>query len=115
MKPQKKIVEKLVHTTEFVEGILQSDTAVMHIYESAAFTDSDRKAVFELYKKLAYFERYALETVIKAEEPLDAKFIKDFYAEWKILKKEAARIVQKTKDFWSSVKETKNERKEYMG
>lgn len=111
---RKQISEKVGNVSSLVEEVLQPDTNLVSLYESRVFDEDEKKRLFELYKRLMVVDRTLAELMVANDEKLDAAFIKSFTAEWKKLKPELVKFINKLKESWE--KETEEgESAGYMG
>ncbi|MFH1182108.1 MAG: hypothetical protein V1702_04075 [Candidatus Woesearchaeota archaeon] len=111
---RKKIDEKIKAMRTLLEEVLQPETNLAGIYESRAFSEDEKKTLFELYRKIMSKERKCVELLIRNDEQADAAFIKSFSAEWETLKKELAKAADKLRDYWENEKEV-HEKLGYFG
>jgi hypothetical protein len=111
---RKKIEEKLKTARAMLEEVLQPDANLAGIYESRAFSEDEKKALFELYRKIMAQERQCMSLFITNDEATDAGFIKSFCAEWEQLKKKLASAADKLRDYWVNEKEV-HEKLGYFG
>jgi hypothetical protein len=111
---RKKIDDKLKAMRSLLEEVLQPEANLAGIYESRAFSESEKKELFELYRKIMSKERQCMQLLIKNDEQADAAFIKSFSAEWETLKKELAGAADKLRDYWENEKE-EHEKLGYFG
>lgn len=108
----RSILGKMIGRVELVFKTLsdliqpaENNLAVM--YEAEVFNDDEKKRIFELMKKLAYLYR---ELIIKDYEYSDdgaAVVILKTLKEWKEMKKEVLKIIEKLRDSWKNDNQSK--------
>jgi len=81
-------------------GVVSTEPTPASMIEFGNIEESDAKRAFEIYKKLMYWERYSAEIGAIGDEKNDAKFIKEFYGEWKTLRNDVAELIGKLKEAW---------------
>lgn len=96
----KKIVDKLDYFLKVLEGLLRPDLNVVDLHESNEFDDLGREKIWQLYKRLMFYNRFSYELDLVCSDEKFAFFIKDFWAEWVLLKKDLFDIVVKIKGSW---------------
>jgi len=106
-----KISEKVKAYTDFLSEILNPDTNLTNMYESRIFSDKEKKEVFDVFKRLMFWKRAALQVSIGNDKAANAEFIGNFLAEWKELKPRLAKTVEQVKNSW----ETESEEAEKLG
>lgn len=111
---RKKINEKIKVMRSLLEEVLQPEANLAGIYESRAFSEDEKKELFELYRKIMSKDRKCIELFILNDEQADAAFIKSFSAEWETLKKELSKAADKLRDYWDNEKE-EHEKLGYFG
>ncbi len=105
------MMEKANDVIDFLAEVIQPDTNITSMYESRIFGEEEKKAMFEVFKKLMKWRRLSLEVHISSDDARAASFIRDFFAEWKQLKPQLEEIISKVKAFW----ETESEQIEKLG
>jgi hypothetical protein len=111
---RKKMDEKVKTVRALLEEVLQPETNLSGIYESRAFSEDEKRQLFELYRKVMSRERKCVELLIRNDEQSDAAFIKSFSAEWETLKNELAKAADRLRDYWDNEKEV-HEKLGYFG
>ena len=106
----RRCAEKIDFCCKILEESLQPDASNLYaMHESRFFSDEERKGMYELYKKLMFLSRSSIETVLEGSEGKEAQFIKEFFSQWKSLKKELFFFVGKMKDSWKNELNLKDE------
>ena len=96
----KKIDDKVELFVKTIYRLMQPDTFISDMHESGAFTEAEKKSMFDLYKKLMMVHDNALILEIDQDEKAEAAFIRDMHMKWKDLRKEMVSIVTKMRDSW---------------
>ncbi|MBI5389339.1 hypothetical protein HZB01_03080 [Candidatus Woesearchaeota archaeon] len=99
---RKRMMEKLEFFTDVLRPLLQPDANFWEMTESSSFNDDEKKQMFQLYMKMMFLARTALEVELEDTEANEALFIKKFATEWQPLKKELLMIVKKLKSSWAN-------------
>jgi hypothetical protein len=103
-----KVMERIELVFKTLSDIVQpAENSLATMYEAEVFSDDEKKRIFELMKRLAYIHR---ELVIKDFEYSDdaaAVIILKSYKEWKEMKKEVLRIMEKLRDSWKNDSQSK--------
>ena len=108
------IGEKIGSVSAIVAEVLHPDTNLVDLYESRVFDEAEKQKLFELYKRLMVADRTLARLSIANDEKLDADFVNSFTAEWKKLKPELVKFINRLRDSWE--KETDDgEAAGYMG
>jgi hypothetical protein len=97
---RKKISDKVDYYAHLLDSFMQPDNSFSSLYEIDAFTDLDRENLMSLYKKMMILQRELVKLNLNFGEEVDAKFIKGFFDEWKQLKKDLAKIIEKVQSSW---------------
>ena len=96
-----KIMERVDFFSELLECSLQPDTSSLRsMNESKFFEDKERRIFYILYKKLMVISRESTEVSLKRYEKEEANFINKTFNEWKELKTDLLKFVEKVKDSW---------------
>src|SRR3989344_2783919 len=75
---RRRISEKIDGFTEILNCVVQPDTSVADMHECSVLEEEERERAIRLFKKIMFFERYAVETSINEDDKKTAKFISDF-------------------------------------
>jgi len=97
---RRKIADKVSLFAGILGGVVSTEPTPASMIEFGNIEESDAKRAFEIYKKLMYWERYSAEIGAIGDEKNDAKFIKEFYEEWKTLRNDVAELIGKLKEAW---------------
>lgn len=106
-----KIAEKIHDSTDFLTEILNPDTNITNMYESRIFSESEKKDIYELFKRLMFWRRASFQSSISNNDNSTAEFITSFFGEWKSLKTQLVEVIVKVKESW----ETESEQTEKLG
>ena len=110
-----RIIERMDFFSVLMESILQPDTGNLYsMHECKFFDDRQKEKVLEIYNRLMFLNRSAVELSLEKKEDKEAEFISTFMGEWKDIKKELAPIVQVMKGSWKNNILVKEEL-EYLG
>ena len=112
---RQKIAEKIYFFAKMLEDILyHPDNTYATMYEAQAFNESERIKMHKLFRNLMFIERTNLELNLILDEEKDIELIKNTFDEWKQMKSELIKIVDKIKAVWKSG-EKKSENVNYFG
>lgn len=106
---RRKISEKLELFAKLLEGIFLPDATLTNLYESKIFTDKEREKIYNLFKKLMFFNRLSIETSINENNAKTSNFIKTFWKYWTKMKRDLEKVIKKIKDSWKKEIEFKQE------
>ncbi|KYK27344.1 hypothetical protein AYK26_03740 [Euryarchaeota archaeon SM23-78] len=101
-----KMSERLEQVSKILGDLIQPENNLSNMYEAEAFTDDEKKKIFELFKKLSYHHTQLVINDFEHSEDSAAELIKKTYKEWLEQKKEFLKILDKIKEAWK--KETKS-------
>lgn len=104
-----KMNERIEHTLKILGEIIQPETNVAEMYESEAFSDEEKKEMFELFKKISVYHTDLLLKDFEYEEASAAQLINKVYADWNAIKQEFIKILEKIKDSWKNETKSKLE------
>ena len=97
----RKIEEKLEYYAEVIGNLVHPDASNMStMYEIRFFSDDEKNDMYMLFKKLMKANRSILELIVINDEKKQAEFIKIFFIEWLVLKKELIVYLNKMKECW---------------
>ena len=114
LEVRRHISEKLSGYLKLTETLINPVSAQMIIYHIIkTLATKDQEKLREIYKKLAKLEIKIVELDLDFEEEKEAKFIKDAFNEWQIIKKDLTEII---KDVQKKIDtETKTKDNNYFG
>lgn len=96
-----KIEEKLQWLQENLEKIINPDTSSFaDMTECTVFTDTEKRMVLELYKKVVLLKRNIIEANLLQEDSADVESIKKALDEWPSLRQDSLNFVKKLKTAW---------------
>ncbi|MFA4960308.1 MAG: hypothetical protein WC548_01460 [Candidatus Pacearchaeota archaeon] len=111
---RRAIVEKLAGYMHFFELLINPASSPLFIFSVLKSIDKKtRDKINSIYKKFSKFqiESMKLDTIYNEEN--EAKFIRDFFKEWQILKKEIHKIIEM---FEANIDESSEEKRSgYFG
>ena len=110
---RRKIAEKVELYVKLLDEWLNPEASISNMHESKLFNDKDRNDIFQVYKRLMFFDRYSIESALSEDEK-SAEFIKDVFKEWDEVKQKIAGFVKKAKESWLEEVDVKQELG-YMG
>ncbi len=106
----KKIAERVEAASSLIGSLLQpSAESIEDMHECKFFSEKDKKAMIDAYKKLMILDRTGIEAGLERSEKNDAELISAFFSQWPGLKKEILGFVGTMKSCWE--KETEIEEK----
>ncbi|MBW2995729.1 hypothetical protein KY332_00345 [Candidatus Woesearchaeota archaeon] len=111
---RRKIVEKIEIYSDLLHIFLHPEASLCEMFECRAFTDEEKDKIFNVYKKLMFFNRYSIEVSIDEDNEKTAKFIKDVWKDWKDIKENILPTVKKVKGSWLKEIDIKEELR-YLG
>jgi hypothetical protein len=105
-----KIIDRIDFFSKILEDLLQPDASLLRsMHEARFFEEQDKKDIYELYKKLMGISRESFEVSLKRDEKEEALFINKVFDEWKELKINLLRVVNKMKDSWKKETDIKED------
>jgi hypothetical protein len=105
-----KIIERIDFFSKILEELLQPDTSLLSsMHETRFFDEKDKENIYGLYKKLMIISRESFEVSLKRDEREEAVFVNKVFDEWKELKKDLLKFVDKMKDSWKKETDIKEE------
>jgi hypothetical protein len=111
---RRKIVEKIELYAKLLSEWLNPEATISNMHESKLFTEKERRELFQVYKRLMFFDRYSIETAAREDDEKSAEFINDVFKEWNDLKENISVFVKKAKESWTEEVDVKEELG-YMG
>ena len=111
---RRKIVEKIDLYVKLLDEWLNPEATISNMHESKLFNEKDRQELFQIYKRLMFFDRYSIETAAKEDDEKSAGFINIVFKEWHELKENISVFVKKAKESWLEEVDVKEELG-YMG
>ncbi len=113
-KVRVKVGDHLSRAIRFIEGLLNPSSAPMFVFSIVKMIKTeDKNKLSEMYKELAKNEVKIIKLDFEFSEEKEAKFIRDSYALWQIMKKDLLRIMDSVDLKWDDKAETNN--KGYFG
>ena len=105
-----KIIERIDIFSCLLEELLQPDSSSLKsMHESRFIEDSDRKIIYEIYKKLMVINRESKEVSLKRDEKEEADYINRTFKKWKEIKIELLKYVNIMKNTWEKETDIKEE------
>ncbi|MBW2990649.1 hypothetical protein KY348_03005 [Candidatus Woesearchaeota archaeon] len=104
-----KMSERLEQVAKVLGDVIQPENNLSHVYEAEAFSDDEKKKIFELFKKASYYQTELVINDFEHDEDSAAKLINKTFKEWKSLKQEFLKILEKIKNAWKNQKISKLE------
>jgi hypothetical protein len=108
-KIRDKVHDKMDYYAAILESIVQPDTILRDIYEGKHISDSTRENAYILYKSILALARQADLARLDSSEEAQANFIKSSNEEWKALKPELMKHVQKLSNLWKKETDIKED------
>jgi hypothetical protein len=109
-----KILERFEYIIKMLNDIIQPENSLADMYEAESLSDEEKKNAFELLKKTAYLQRELLIKEFEYTDDAAAASIIKVFKEWKDIKKEFLKLLEKIKDSWKSQAKSKIE-ENYFG
>ena len=106
----RRIAEKLDFFIGLFEELLQPDGSNLSaMHESRVFEDNEKKEAYNLYRKLMILSRRTIELSLNSNEKDEAEFISGFFSEWKPIKEELKKYLNKIKESWKTETDIKED------
>ncbi|MFP4111363.1 MAG: hypothetical protein ACLFPQ_02470 [Candidatus Woesearchaeota archaeon] len=97
---RKKIHSKLDDYCEIIEDLLQPSATISQMHEYRFFSETAKKRIYDLYRKLMHMSRTATELTIHNDKEKDIEFIREFFSSFDSIKKEMVSITSTMKKSW---------------
>ena len=104
-----KIRERLEQSLKVLSDILQPENNLASMYESEVFSDDEKKKIFDLFKKIAFYHSELVINDYEHTEESAAGLIKKIFSEWSRLKDELLKILASIREAWKNEKKSKLE------
>lgn len=105
-----KIIERVEAVFKTLSDIIQpAENSLASMYEAEVFSDDEKKNIFDLMKRLAYYQRELVICDVSYTDDATAALINKLYNEWKEIKKEVLKILSRLRDSWKSEAKSKLE------
>ena len=96
---RRKINEKIVFYCRIIESILYpSQPNIITMVESKAFSEEEKQAISNLYKKLMHYEKESIRLDIDEEETSTVRYINDVFKLWPEIKKEISKTAKRMQE-----------------
>jgi len=106
----KRIAEKLDFFAGLFEELLQPDGSNLSaMHESRVFEDDEKKRHTAFTLKLMFLSRRIVELSLNGSEKEEAEFISGFFSEWKPIKEELKKYLNKMKESWKTETDIKED------
>jgi hypothetical protein len=95
-----KMHDRLDFMTKTLGNLIQPESHISDMREAEIFTDDEKKGIYELFKRIGWYDR---EFTIKDFDYSDehaALLIARFWKDWKILKADFVKVLLKMRDSW---------------
>jgi hypothetical protein len=109
-----KMLERLEYIIKMLNSVIQPENSFTDMYEAESLSDDEKKNAFELLKKTAYYHRELLMRDFDYSDDTAAALILKVFKDWKEIKKDFLRILDKMKESWKSQTKSKIE-ENYFG
>lgn len=111
----RRMQEKIETPLKLIEVILQPDIqSFTEMYEISCFTESDKKNILSLYRRIMIIYRNLQEAEVTLDEKKDITIIEETTTEWPRIRKECISYIEKLKSCWTGTTEGKDIL-EYLG
>ncbi|HJX05966.1 MAG TPA: hypothetical protein VJ461_04590 [Candidatus Nanoarchaeia archaeon] len=105
-----KITERLDLMFKNISEIVQpSESNLVNMYEAGVFSDDEKKKIFELMKRMAYYHKELIIRDVDYNDEAAAAAINQFYNEWKSMKKDVVNVLERLRDSWKNEAKSKLE------
>jgi len=106
----RRIAEKLDFYSTMLEEILQPDTSNLYaMHETRFFDENEKKQMYGLYTILMNFNRHSIEVSLSGSSKNEVEFINIIFGEWKMIKQELLKYVNKMRASWKAEADIKEE------
>lgn len=109
-----KMLERFEYVLKILNDLIQPENSLADMYEAESLPDDEKKNAFELLKKTAYYHRELLIRDFDYNDDTAAALILKVFKDWKEIKKDFLRILNKMKESWKSQAKSKIE-ENYFG
>ena len=106
----KKIQSHIDFYVSLLEDFIQPDATLGTMREASVLSSSDMILINQLYSKFMYRSRSVLLLNIDYSEHESMVFVKDFYSDWVILKKDIYDVVERVRKVWNGNVKVKEDR-----
>jgi hypothetical protein len=111
---RRALSNKLKVYIQILDPVLSPHAGSLHsMIESDGFDEDEKKALFELYKKLGFYIHKSIVAGLQ-DEQAEADFINEVWKIWPSLKEEVTKFSEKATNLWK-INDSKVEEAEYMG
>lgn len=104
-----KMSERLEQVIKILGDLIQPESQLANMYEAESFTDEEKKHIFELFKRISARHKELVINDFEHDEDSAAELIKNTFNEWKDMKKDFLKILEKTKESWQNEKKSELE------
>jgi len=104
-----KMHERIDFMMKMLGDLIQPESHIADMREAEIFTDEEKKGIYELFKRVVWYER---EFIIKDFDYSDehaAALILLFWKDWRVLKSDFLRVLLKMKESWGKDSSSKEE------
>lgn len=101
----KEILKRMENRLDYCSSILEevlhpSPDSIINMHEYKAFSQEDKKAIFELYKQIQYLSRAIVEALVINEESHQAELISEIHSKYPNIKQGVLTYLRKMKNSW---------------
>lgn len=96
----KKVCEKIEAMHGILDKVLQPEAHIADMHECNTFSDDEKEKLYDLYKRLMWINRFAVENSMDNDDKKSAEFINTMWKRWAAVKKEFSTAVRKMKESW---------------
>ena len=98
---RKKMTEKVEYFADLLMRVLQPESDISQLHEVSFFTDIEKEEVLEIYKRLMFHFKWAVELVVEDSDNENAEFINKTYSMMHDVKPKLRWFCGKVKDSWT--------------
>lgn len=105
----KKMFEKIDFYTRTMESLVQPEAGYATMKEVSSLSVTEQALMKKLFIELMYLTRQFTLHGLEYDEEESAKFIKEIYKQWNVIKPEIKIILQKIMEAWKIQHETEHD------
>ncbi|MBT3408744.1 hypothetical protein HOK68_03450 [Candidatus Woesearchaeota archaeon] len=97
---RRRLIEKTDFFQKIIECYISGEPSIQIASETEELSENDFKKMNEIFKILSYYEKYSLHISLLNDSDEDAKFVKELFDKWLLLKPDLIDICIKLKNSW---------------
>jgi hypothetical protein len=107
--------ERIELCLKLIGDLIQPESHIADMHEAEMFSDEEKKYVYILFKRLAYYNKELLMRDFDYSDEAAAALINKFFKDWKVIKADFLRVLGKMKDSWEKEIKSKDDSAGYFG